>query len=104
MIMIFLNMILIAKQNDPLTGLRHLILWVIFNSRLSFDAHINDKVSKTNKTLGLISPTNAILNEVALVQLHKEFVRPHLDFSNCVWSPSLKNYIVVIENVPGQLS
>ena len=29
-------------------------LWVILNSRLSFDANINDNVSKANKTLGLI--------------------------------------------------
>ena len=68
-------------------------LGIIFNSRLSFDAHINDKVSNANKILGLIRGTFAILNDVTLVQLYKAFVRPHLQFYYCVWPPSLKKCI-----------
>ena len=36
-------------------------LGVIFNSKLSFDAHINDKVSKANKIMGLIRRTFTFL-------------------------------------------
>ena len=70
-------------------------LGVIFNFRLSF----NDKVSKANKILGLTRRTSTILNEVTLVQLHKAFLRPHLEFSNCAWSSPLKKHIDIIENV-----
>ena len=68
-------------------------LGVIFNSRLSFDAHINDKVSKANKILVLVRRTSTFLDEVTLAQLYKAFVRYRLEFSNCVWSPSLKNIL-----------
>ena len=67
-------------------------LEVIFNSRLSIDAHISDKVIKASKILGLIR-TITILNQVTLEQLHKAFQRPHLEFSKCVWSSSLKKYM-----------
>ena len=73
-------------------------LGVIFNSRLSFDSHINDKVSKANKILGLTRSTFTILNEVTLEKLYKAFVRHHLKFSNCILSPSLENNIMIIEN------
>ena len=72
---------------------------VILNSRLPFDAHSNDKVSKANKILGLIRRILTILNEVTIVQLYKAFVRPQIKFSNCVWSQSLKKHIEIIENV-----
>ena len=45
-------------------------LGVIFNSRLSIDAHISDKVSKASKILGLIRAIT-ILNQVTLEQLYK---------------------------------
>ena len=60
---------------------------VIFNCRLSFDAHIDDKVSKANKILGLIRRTSTLLDEVTLAQLHKAFERPFFELSN--FSPSL---------------
>ena len=49
-------------------------LGIIFNPGLSFDAHINDKVSNLDKILGLIRRTFAILNEVTPVQLCRAFV------------------------------
>ena len=72
-------------------------LGVIFNYRLSFDAHINDNVS--NKILGLIRRTFTFQDEVTLEQLYRAFVCPYLEFSTCVWSPSLKKHIEIIENV-----
>ena len=36
---------------------------------------------------------------VTLVQVNTAFVRPHLEFSDCVWSPSLKKDIEIIENI-----
>ena len=49
----------ISQEND---------LEVIFNSRLPFDAHISDKVSKGNKILGLIRKTSTCLDVVTPVQ------------------------------------
>ena len=44
-------------------------LGVIFNCRLLFDAHINEKDRKSNKTLEPIERTSTIPNEVTLVLL-----------------------------------
>ena len=58
----------------------------VFNSRLSFDACINDKFDKASKTLGLISRNITIRYDVTLVQLHRAFDRPYLELSNCTVS------------------
>ena len=34
-----------------------------------------------------------------MIQIFKAFVRPHLEYTNSVWSPFHKNDILLIENV-----
>ena len=57
--------------------------WVIFNSRLYFDEHVIDKVSKANNMFGLIRRTIAFMDELSLVQLYIAFIWPHLVYSIC---------------------
>ena len=64
----------------------------MFNSSQSIDAHIKDKVSEGNKIMGLIRTTIRNL-DVDTCTVIETFVRSHFEFSNGVWSPSLKNIL-----------
>jgi len=75
-------------------------LGVVLDSSLSFKSHITALVSKSNRMNGIIkrsvgfkAPRNVKL------QLFKTLVRPITEYSSQVWSPSMKNEIILIENV-----
>ena len=59
------------------------------------------RIRQINRLKALCMMQNNILNKqtMCLVQLYRAFVRPHLEFSNCVWSPSLKKRIEIIKSV-----
>ena len=75
-------------------------LGVILDKSLSFKSHIAALVSKSNRMNGIIkrsvgfkAPRNVKL------QLYKTLVRPCTEYSSQVWSPSMKNEILLTENV-----
>lgn len=74
-------------------------LGVTFDDRLSFGVHIVEKVNKANRMLGLIRRSFYFLDEQSLVILYKAMVRPHLEFSQSVWSPHLLKFVDMIERV-----
>ena len=41
--------------------------------------HINEKINKTNKGIGIIRKLNNILPCSALLTIYRSFIRPHLD-------------------------
>ena len=66
---------------------------------LSFESHINEKISKANRIVGLIRRAFVHLDEIIFAQLFKSLVRPHLEYSNSTWYPYKKRHIQAIENV-----
>jgi hypothetical protein len=72
---------------------------VHIDDRLSFDEHINSKVNKANSTMGLIRRSFEFLDERTFKLLYKALVRPHIEYANQVWAPTLKRQETVIENV-----
>lgn len=74
-------------------------LGVTFDDKLNFGIHIVEKVNKANQILGLIRRAFHFLDERSLVTLYKAMVRPHLEFSQVVWSPHLLKYVDMIEKV-----
>ncbi len=74
-------------------------LGVIMDEDLKFDSHVTDKANRANRILGLIRRTFIHLDAYNFVLLYKALVRPHLEFSNSVWSPFLVKHITMIENV-----
>lgn len=75
-------------------------LGVVFNQNLSFSAHVESIVSKSNRVCGMIkrsigyrAPQNVKL------KLFKSLARPVLEYSSQVWSPVFKNDIHAIESV-----
>jgi hypothetical protein len=74
-------------------------LGVIFDNKLSFEAHIIDKIKKSNQILGLIMRCFSYLDESSLICLYKSMVRPQLEFSQVVWHPYLLKFIDQLEGV-----
>ena len=74
-------------------------LGVIFDSELSFDAHISTQVRKANTIVGLIRRSFAYLDCKSFKRLYTSFVRPHLEYAQCVWAPHLKKHTNMLENV-----
>ena len=75
-------------------------LGVTFDQKLKFTDHINNKVNKANRNVGLIFRTfTYIMNKEMFLNLYKSIVRPHLEYASTVWSPMFKKDKILIENV-----
>ena len=74
-------------------------LGVHVDSDLSFEEHITTKVRKANQIMGLIRRSFTYLDEKSFVRLYTALVRPHLEYAQSVWSPHLKKFTNLIENV-----
>jgi hypothetical protein len=74
-------------------------LGVIFDSKLTFDAHIQSCISKANRMLGIIKRTFTYLDKESFLYLYKALVRPHLEYANAIWAPKFKRQSAAIERV-----
>ncbi len=74
-------------------------LGVNIDCNLNFDKHINNKVSKANKIMGIIRRTFTHLDKSTFCKLYKAMVRPHLEYASPVWHPRFKKVKMLIENV-----
>jgi hypothetical protein len=79
------------QSDEALSVLEHLDfmkdLGVIFDSKLKFDHHINEKVNRAYSILGLIYRNFKYMFSDTLLMLYKSLVRLHLEYAVCVWSP-----------------
>ena len=74
-------------------------LGVVIDSKLSFSAHVSQKVSKANSILGLVMRTIENKTSEVIVTLYKALIRPHLEYANQIWSPYLVKDVMALENV-----
>ena len=72
---------------------------VIIDSKLTFEKHMQQKINKANSIMGAIRRTMEFLDIESFKLLFTALVRPHLEYANAVWCPSLKKHIQAIENV-----
>ena len=72
---------------------------VIFDERLTFEQHLNEKINKANSIVGIIRRTFEYLDTSNFMQLYKSLVRPHIEYANQIWTPYLKKHITALENV-----
>ena len=77
-------------------------LGVILDAELKFDEHILVKVEKANTIIGLIRRTFSYLDGPLFKKLFTTFVRPHLEYGQVIWTPHMKKYVTILENVPHQ--
>ena len=70
----------------------HEHLGLTLDSKLIFASHINDKISKARKGLGIIKILSRFLSIKTLDQIFKMYVRPHLDFCDVIFHiPNITN-------------
>ena len=80
------NGIVVSKVNDQ----KHLGL--ILDSRLSFEKHINGKIIKAKKIVGILKHLSKFLPLRTLDQMYKALVRSHFDYCDIIYhSPSHQN-------------
>ena len=74
-------------------------LGVVVDSELAFSEHITEKVKKANSIVGIIRRSFSSLQKDTFVKLYSAFVRPHLEYGQVIWSPHMRKYVKLIEDV-----
>ena len=62
---------------------KHLGLYL--DNKLSFEQHLEEKIAKVNKIIGLISRLRSLLPRHSLLTIYKAFARPHLDYGDIIY-------------------
>ncbi len=65
-------------------------LGIIIDDKLKFENHIESKINKANKIMGLIRRSFSLLDKDMFSKLFKSKVRPHLEFPHRTWYPITK--------------
>ena len=63
----------------------HKHLGLTLDTKLTFASHIDDKLKKARKGLGIIKTLSSYLSVKTLDQIYKIYVRPHLDFCDVIY-------------------
>ena len=60
-------------------------LGIHLDEELTFKHHINEKINKANKGIGIIRKLNNIIPHSALLTIYRYFIRPHLDYGDVIY-------------------
>ena len=91
---IFFNGVIVATEPSQ----KHLGL--LLDKNLTFADHLNDKISKVNKIIGVITRLRSMLPRDTLLTIYKSFARPHLDYGDIVYdNPGNLSFINRLESV-----
>ena len=60
-------------------------LGLFLDEKLNFGLHVNEKIYKANKIIGLIKRLHYHLPRKSLLNIYKSFVRPHLDYGDVIY-------------------
>ena len=72
----------------------------MLDSKLNFDSHINQKIKKCNKLIGIIRRLSVHLPRGALLTIYKSFIRPNLDYEDILYDkPNNENFQQKLEKV-----
>ena len=74
----------------------------MLGSKLNFNEHIENKITKCNKIIGLMEKLSLILSRKSLLTIYKSFVRPNLDYVDMIYdktfNESLKRKIEMVQH------
>ena len=73
------------NDTEVMTVNEHKHLGLILDAKLSFASHINEKIMKARKGLGIIKSLSRFLSVKSLDQIFKMYIRPHLDFCDVIY-------------------
>ena len=70
------------------------------DEKLNFSQHINIKISKANKGIGIIKRLSHILPRKPLLTIYKSLIRPHLDYCDVIYDqPNNESFCTKIERI-----
>ena len=58
---------------------------MILDTKLDFQEHFKDYLSKISKTIGLLRKLQKILPRTPLLTIYKSFIKPHLDYGDIIY-------------------
>ena len=64
-------------------------LGLILDSKLDFNEHITNKISKCNKIIGVMKKLSSTLSRKTLLTIYKSFVRTNLDYADIIYDKPL---------------
>ena len=90
-----------ASQSTHQLAMVHNIkdLGVIFDDKLNFEMHMNEKINKANSIMGIIRRAYKFLNKINFIPLYKAMVRSYFDYASTIYYPLKKEYVNLIEGV-----
>ena len=65
-------------------------LRLVLDSKLNLNEHIESKITKSNKIIGLMKKLSQFLSREILLTIYKSFVRPNLDYADIIYDKPLK--------------
>ena len=75
-------------------------LGIHLDEELTCKHHINEKINKANKGIGIICKLNNILPRSTLLTIYRSFIRPHLDYGDVIYDqPENESFSSKIESV-----
>ena len=60
------------------------------DTKLNFQKHLDNIISKVDKTIGLLRKLQAVLPRLSLATIYKAFIRPHLDYGDIIYDQAYK--------------
>ena len=57
-------------------------LGIVLDSKLNFNTHIDQKIKKCNKLIGLMKRISVNLPRIALITICKSFIKEHLEYDD----------------------
>ena len=77
------------NSSDVQMADNHKHLGLILDAKLNFNEHIESKVIKCNKIIGLMKKLSLFLSRKSLLTIYKSFVRPNPDYADIVYDKAL---------------
>ena len=75
-------------------------LGLILDTRLSFEHHLEEKIKKANKGIGLINRLRKYVPRKSLLTLYKSYIRPHLDYADIIYDcPGNATFVSKLEKI-----
>ena len=75
----------------------HKQLGLILDQKLTFVDHLNEKIAKANKGIGVIKTLFNILPRKALLNIYTSFIRPHLDYCDIIYHKHTNDELSILD-------
>ena len=73
-------------------------LGLILDNKLDFNKHLDEKINKCNKIIGMMKKLSTSVSRQSLLAIYKSFVRPILDYGDIIYDkPHKGSFIEKIE-------